>query len=350
MQHISSVHTFTRVGILSLLLLSIPRPLINSSHLELRQQAAGGEYFSTLPVGAALPSDEECAARVRRHPWEPRPENRTANNYVPVNGRDYNIPKWDWSIGMDPRADAFRQRITGNFQGTTDEIIQWASCKWGFDEDINRAVARKETNWYQNDLGDWTDDTRLDCVPRHPRGSDPSRPTECPQSFGLPQVRKGAVILDTWPASEDSTAFAMDYVLATRRACFEGYQNWLNDVERGRQYAAGDEWGCVGAWYAGRWYTYAAEQYMYNDWQNGNIKMHYDQKPWVSWGYPGVNGGTPQGTTATPPSAPATTSALVIRIAILGGMWDAVLGGMRDAVARRCGVRDPGGSRCSTFR
>ena len=31
--------------------------------------------------------------------------------------------------------------MTGNFVGSTDEIIQWAAWKWGVDEDVIRAVA-----------------------------------------------------------------------------------------------------------------------------------------------------------------------------------------------------------------
>ena len=33
-------------------------------------------------------------------------------------------------------------------------------------------------------------------------------------------------------------------------------------MERGRQYAAGDAWGCIGRWFSGRWYTAAANDYI----------------------------------------------------------------------------------------
>jgi len=55
---------------------------------------------------------------------------------------------------MDPAADTFARRIDGNFTGTTDEIIRWGACKWGFDEDIVRAVAVNESYWRQSQLGD----------------------------------------------------------------------------------------------------------------------------------------------------------------------------------------------------
>jgi autotransporter family porin len=37
---------------------------------------------------------------------------------------------------------------------------------------------------------------------------------------------------------------------------------WLNTVERGRDYAAGDMWGCLGRWFSGRWHTAPAEEYI----------------------------------------------------------------------------------------
>ena len=61
--------------------------------------------------------------------------------------------------------------MTGNFTGTTDEIIQWTACKWGIDEDVVRAQAAKETYWFQKNVGDFSaDPTR--CVPGHPIGAD----------------------------------------------------------------------------------------------------------------------------------------------------------------------------------
>ena len=37
-----------------------------------------------------------------------------------------------------------------------------------------------------------------------------------------------------------SSAYNLDVALAVWRNCYEGEETWLNDVERGRQYAAGD--------------------------------------------------------------------------------------------------------------
>ena len=76
----------------------------------------------------------ECAERVHYSPWEPRPENFTANRRTPT---------WPVSVRTHPDFNStyqakFRPRINGDFTGTTDEIIQWASCKWGIsDEDAS---------------------------------------------------------------------------------------------------------------------------------------------------------------------------------------------------------------------
>src|SRR4051794_21179329 len=46
----------------------------------LRTASADPDYFATLRPGAELPSGKACATRVRRSPWEPRPENYAANH------------------------------------------------------------------------------------------------------------------------------------------------------------------------------------------------------------------------------------------------------------------------------
>jgi hypothetical protein len=202
------------------------------------------EHFSTLPVGATLPSDEECAARVR-----PVAEIRPAN-------APYNSVRGD---GPKQTLNRFYARVTGNFTGTTDEIIQWAACKWGIDEDIVRAQAAKESGWFQQNRGDFTSNPDV-CVPGHGIGVD-GRPGECPESIGIMQVRY-QYLTPAFPMATDSTAYNLDAALAARRSCFEGNEPWLNTTDRGADYAAGDLWGCVGMWFAGRWHTTDADTYM----------------------------------------------------------------------------------------
>ncbi len=189
--------------------------------------SGGSGHFATLPPGSALPSDADCAARIRS-----APEVRHAN--VP-----YNQTK-GFGAPSNPPAPLYT-RVTGNFAGTTDEILQWGACKWGIDEDLVRAQTAKESWWDQRNVGD--------------NG----------ESFGVLQVRQPYM---SWAFNhgvgdaQSSTAFNVDASLAARRNCFEGNETWLNTVDRGRDYAAGDLWGCVGMWFSGRWYTAPAVDYI----------------------------------------------------------------------------------------
>src|SRR5262245_19285311 len=190
-----------------------------------------GGGFTTLPPGSALPSDAECAARVRRSSWEPRPENFLANhtNAYAQGAR---------LSGSELARYGYEQRVTGDFTGTTDEIIQWGACKWGIDENIVRAQAVQESYWFQSALGDCLGGTVPD--------------TSGCQSVGLLQVR-GADLPPThpgtWPHAYLSTAFNVDYTYGVWRACYEGKEDWL-----GNGYSSGDVWGCVGRWFSGNWY------------------------------------------------------------------------------------------------
>ena len=72
----------------------------------------------------------------------------------------------------------------------------------------------------------------------------------------LPEHQNG-----TFPFNRDSTAFALDYLGAFLRGCQEGWLHWLGNTGDG-SYAAGEKWGCVGAWYAGSWLTPPAREYV----------------------------------------------------------------------------------------
>ena len=148
----------------------------------------------------------------------------------------------------------YYDRVDGNFTGTTDEIIQWAACKWGIDEDLVRAQTAVESWWLQSTIGD--------------NG----------ESFGVQQVRQ-----PYWgwafPEARTSTAMNLDAALAARRSCFEGNETWLNTVDRGEDYHAGDMWGCVGLWFAGRWHTDAANTY------TATVQSYLSQRIWAQPGF-----------------------------------------------------------------
>ncbi len=193
-------------------------------------------YFGWIGLGGALPSDAQCAAAVRRGQPEVRPNNTP-----------YNTTTWSATSREFPRA-------TGNFTGTTDEIIQWAACKWGFDEDTLRAQVAKESYWSMLSVGD--------------NG----------ESFGLMQVRE-PYFRDSIEGAKRSSAYNLDVALNVWRNCYEGRETWLNDVDRGRQYGAGDAWGCIGRWFSGRWYTPASNDYV------AAVQDYLNRRIWTDPGF-----------------------------------------------------------------
>ena len=216
------------------------------------------DFFPTLPVGSVLPSGAACADRV-----DPAPEQR-ARNAV-----------YNQTAGTDPHD--LRPRVDGNFTGTTDEILQWVACKWGINEDVVRAQTIRESYWFQEAGGDLTSN-ESSCAPAYHQ-YDP-----CPESIGVLQVR--------WDyhgeAFEDenairSTAYNGDYAYSSWRACFEGEYTWLNNVEHGRPYPLANQadqlWGCVGVWFAGRWYTDAAIGYI------GRVQGDLANRVWTTAGF-----------------------------------------------------------------
>jgi hypothetical protein len=182
----------------------------------------------TRPVGSKPLSDRAAARCVHRSRFEPKPGNRDENRRVPTRAE---IRFFRAHSEM-----TYKRRVSGRFRGTTDEIIQWAARKHGIREDLMRAVAVKESWWRMETVGDNGD------------------------SFGLFQIRRPYHCCDFLAAS--STAFNADYYGAIIRAYYDGRETWLNTVERGRDYRAGDLRGSVGAWFSGRWHTLSAEAYI----------------------------------------------------------------------------------------
>jgi hypothetical protein len=230
--------------------------------------------FTTLPPGAPLPSESECASRVRRNAWEPRPDNYTANHRIPSAQQIAGLAPWDADIGQDPKADTLRRQITGNFTGTTDEIFQWVACKWGIDEDIVRAEAVAESSWYQSQEGDQTSDRSL-CPPGTWNG------TYCYQSYGILQI-KYFYFKTAWPMSRYDTAFNAEYVYGIIRACYEGWTTYLSDrtpLPGYPRYHAGDVWGCIGRWFSGSWYDQEAINYI------NSVKTYLANETWQQVGF-----------------------------------------------------------------
>lgn len=229
---------------------------------------------STLPPGSALPSEAQCAASIHRSSFEPRPENGTANASVPTSSQIAALGPWGANIGQSSQADQLRKQITGNFTGTTDEILQWTACKWGIDPNIVRAEAVVESYWKQSQLGDYTSDKSV-CPPGTWDGKG------CYQSYGILQI-KYVFFQDSWPMSKNDTAFSAEYTYAILRACYEGWTTYLNDttpLPGYPAYHAGDIWGCLGRWFSGNWYDQGALDYIQQ------VKSAMADKTWLQDGF-----------------------------------------------------------------
>jgi hypothetical protein len=214
--------------------------------MELRRIAIPVVVLALMAIGAAPASaaslgsvsvkdpgtdplvDAKAAARVNGTSWEPRSGNAQENRRRPSDDQLRDFRRRSEMVN--------RHQVTGRFRGTTDEILQWAARKWGFDPDLFRAVAAVESHWNMSAVGD------------------------AGLSFGIFQMKR--TYHCCLPLSSKYTAFNADYYGGILRAYYDGHQTWLNDVERGERYRAGDLWGSVGSWYAGRWRTGAALDYI----------------------------------------------------------------------------------------
>jgi hypothetical protein len=230
--------------------------------MEARAIAILGAVVTLMAVGASTASaaslasvsvkdpgtdplpDAVAADRVNGTRWEPRHGNAQENRRRPS---DDQIRDFRRRSEMVNRFD-----VTGHYRGTTDEILQWAARKWGFDPDLFRAIAYVESGWKMSAVGDGG------------------------LSFGLFQMKK--TYHCCLPLSSKYSAFNADYYGAILRAYYDGRQTWLNDVERGERYRAGDLWGSVGSWYAGRWRTAPALDYIHR--VQGVLKDEPWHDPW----------------------------------------------------------------------
>jgi hypothetical protein len=234
---------------------TVPGPVTTIAGKTTTTTAPPAPVLSGLrPVGAAILSDADAAAKVRRSAWEPRPANSVANHTVPTAAQ---LSTFNSYTGQWGTCDNLRRKVTGNFTGTTDEIIQWAAWKWGLPEDVLRAVAVTESNWNMSAVGD--------------SGA----------SFGLTQIKNMSQWHGgTYPLSATATAFNADYHAGMLRHYFEGCATWMRDYSyNGTTYAAGDLWGAVGAWYSGDWHSNAANTYI------ASVKDHQARRTWAQPGF-----------------------------------------------------------------
>lgn len=201
------------------------------------------------------PSGATCATRVVRTA-ENRPMNLPANRAVPIDGVDYRKaepwPTWAFSDS------AYRSRVDGNYRGSTDEIVQWAACKWNVPADVLRAVVVLES---------WGDVTSLG---------------DGGQSVGIVQTKLGAPgNPGVTAAAALSTAWALDYYSAMLRACMDGrFVLWRDRPDLTRYpYNGGDLWGCVEAWFTGVGPT------SWSQWYSDRVRQYLDERRWAAADY-----------------------------------------------------------------
>lgn len=127
--------------------------------------------------------------------------------------------------------------VDGQYTGTTEMIMRWAACKWGMDEDMIRAQATTEHGtWVQWNAGGDERQAMDQCQ----AGNDPGHTSTnlweylisnaCFQSWSIWQTKvvfssPNIGAWTTWPALNESTAFAVDYRYAAQRSCMNGDQS-----------------------------------------------------------------------------------------------------------------------------
>src|SRR5215471_2917608 len=140
------------------------------------------------------------------------------------------------SSGMD-EPYTWMKMVDGQYTGTTEMIIRWAACKWGMDEDMIRAQATTEHGtWIQWNAGG--DERRS--IAQCQAGNNPDHNSTnlwgylisnaCYQSWSNWQTKvvyasPDAGAWTTWPAINESTAFAVDYRYGSQRSCMNGDQS-----------------------------------------------------------------------------------------------------------------------------
>ncbi len=246
--------------------------------------ATAPTHFSTLGFRATLPSEAQCTAWTNARPIPENAPNNSAFNVPPggVPSSFYSNPTPSSGGGI-PSSDY--ANVTGNYTGTTDEIVRWAACKWGIDEDVVRAQGQIESGWEQGGAGDertsqsscingtftalWN--TTID----EPDGSFVTCPNCCWTSWSMWQT-KVYYETTTWPMIMKSTPFAADYRYADQRSCMNG--DWATYFGSSGQmpntyasdiaaFQAGGSssrvlWGCIGFHFSGGWYDSGAQSYI----------------------------------------------------------------------------------------
>lgn len=250
------------------------------------------DSFGWVPVSSNFVplSDSEAAALVI-----PMTENRQADNANPnsvVGDANHYVPsaaelntyltvERDIYNLLAADANPYCAYVTGHFPGNTDEIIQWATIKWGLPTDWTRAQACVESNWRHTGMGDNTLVKSSLAYPAYTRIDA----THVNQSVGIMSCKwnypdDDTVGMGIEPLRWKSTAFNLDYYACYIRFEFDdpqGKRTLWGDSE----YQRGQNWLSLAAWYEPYpWNNQGQRDYM------AYVQSILAQRIWEQPGFP----------------------------------------------------------------
>ncbi len=251
-----------------------------------------------------------------------RPSNNIPNNRVPTAAE---LATFRSGVGGCGGLDncSYMQNVTGQFTGTTAQIIQNVADKWCPDcsilnpydgqtysfGDLLKAIAVNETHWYQwrtANLSAPDPITGLTTLtPSHGDLEHVTMSEPFGGSWGLYQIAEG--VGQGWPASFPlsaiSTGFNADFKIAEQMGVEQGHLDYLSDPSRaeiaiangyapytsytdsnGVLHSASTDvnqrrWGAVGNWYSGGWYDSGAIAYIQQ------VQQYLHTQPWNQPGF-----------------------------------------------------------------
>jgi hypothetical protein len=235
--------------------------IVSSSH-SARFTLAPNEHDVTAwtsPQSRPL-SDSAAAALVALNP-ENRPANRAANDYVPTTRQleAFYKAQRDGPGVHNPLAVYVTGR-PGIKDPSTDDLIQWASHKWGIPTNWVRAQVAVESYWRQSERGDLTSVDRRG-FREYPSFSRVPGSEHVYESVGIASEKwlpGNTIGAGTKQLRWESTAFNLDYYAATIRYYYDGDCSWCTSG-----YHAGEAWNSVGAWFSPNpWGNTGARKYI----------------------------------------------------------------------------------------
>ncbi len=208
------------------------QPTVQIDELKLTNVASG---LGLAPAGSSNCLGVPAYPEIR---WENSGANATRGRAT-IPGNFYGPTGWRW----------YYDRIDGACTGTTEQILEWAARKWGFDQlgypDLAKAMATLET-WWRNAFVGHSGEVGI--LQIHPAFWPDYQPA-------------------TW-----STAYAADYAMAVIRSYYDG-ASWMGNATKGDLRGSVAAWNCGCAYNGWGWYANAAMSYN-------------DTKPWKRAGQP----------------------------------------------------------------